>query len=281
MGGTLNGKVAIITGGATKTGSAISRLFARQGAKVVVSGFCDEPVDKVVEEINAEGGNAMGYIGDISTEIKARECVTMAVNNWGKLDVLVNAAGVFPSMEEMSYYPVEAFYFMLRNNIQTAFMMTRYAIPELQKTKGSVILTGADAGLTGMARNAPYGGTKGFIVAFSKGLATEQQEFGVRVNCICSEPVDSFWLSSTRDRDARRSEGEKLRSQKTPEEIAEAYLFLAEDKNKNLNGNLVTTGKNIIKEVKKESKSVNNHTDRKSLKKETEKKSNSKSQKEK
>jgi len=270
----LKGKVVIVTGGATKIGETISKQFAFEGAKVVVCGFSDDPVERVVEEINRAGGEAIGYTGDISTEIKARECVTMAVNNWRHLDILVNAAGVFPEMEEMSYYPVEAFYFMLRNNIQTAFMMTRYALPELQKAKGRVILTGAHVGITGMARNAPYGGAKGFIIAFAKGLAEEQRAFGVRVFCICSDPIDSNWLSSTRNRDRRKEEEEKIRSQQSPEEIAEDYLFLASEEGSDWNDVLFNCDDGLMDEEKTADSQMSKFKSRESYPTDTNRKKN-------
>lgn len=242
MAGKLEGKVAIITGGATKVGEAICKNFALEGAKVVVCGFCDDPVDKVVNEINANGGHAMGYQGDISTEIKARECVTMAVNNWGGLDILINAAGVFPGMEEVQFYPVEAFYFMMRNNIQTAFMMSRYALPELQKHKGTIIFTGADVGIEGLPKNAPYGGTKGFILAFAKGLAAEQKSYGVKVFAICDSPIDSNWISSTRSRDERKLKAVKPQTDQSIDELADTYLYLSTSGSQNMEV-LFTPGK--------------------------------------
>src|SRR5881275_49138 len=115
----LEGKVAIVTGGATGIGEAISKLFAVEGAKVVVNGFPEDPVAKVAESIRNAGGTAAAFIGDVSNEGAAMECVAFAVENYGKLDILINNAGVFPVMEEIHNYPTDAFDYLLKNNIRT------------------------------------------------------------------------------------------------------------------------------------------------------------------
>ena len=121
----LVGKVAVITGGATGIGEAISKLFAREGAQVVVNGYEDDPVDDVVRAIRGEGGEAAPYIGDVSLERHAKQLVETAVNAFGKIDILVNNAGVFPAMAEIQEYPYDAFEPLLKNNIRTAFTVTK------------------------------------------------------------------------------------------------------------------------------------------------------------
>lgn len=131
----LEGKVVIVTGGATGIGEAISKKFAREGAYVVVNGLAIDPVHNVVNDIITEGGEATAYMADISVEHNAENCVKHAVLKYGKLDILINNAGVFLVMSEIEKYPVDAFDFLVRHNMRTAFLMTRFAIPELQKTK--------------------------------------------------------------------------------------------------------------------------------------------------
>src|SRR5687768_17854884 len=120
----LNGKVAIVTGGATGIGEAISRLFAKEGAKVVVNGFPEDPVMDVVNSITAKGDFAAPFIGDISVEENAMACVQFAVSTFKQLDILINNAGVFPVMEQIHNYPTDAFDYIMRNNMRTAFLMT-------------------------------------------------------------------------------------------------------------------------------------------------------------
>jgi NAD(P)-dependent dehydrogenase (short-subunit alcohol dehydrogenase family) len=234
MGKRLAGKVAIVTGGAAGIGEAISKRFALEGCKVVVNGYPEDPVIDVVTNIKQHGGEAIPFLADISLETNAKACVAAAVSNFGRLDILVNNAGVFPVMEEMDKYPHDAFEYLLKNNIRTAFMMTRYAIPELQKTRGNIICAGSESGFIGLAENAPYAGTKGFMHAFARSVATEQAKYGVRVNCVCPGAIDTAWTHKETGPMTKKHEklilsGTPMGRRGTPEEIANAYLFLASD----------------------------------------------------
>jgi 2-hydroxycyclohexanecarboxyl-CoA dehydrogenase len=234
MKGKLHGKVAIVTGGGAGIGEAISKKFAQEGAKVVVSGFPDDPVIQVADEINKSGGKAVAFLGDLADERDARECVEYAVESFGRLDILINNAGVFPVVDMLEDYSIEAFDYLVRNNIRSAFLMSRFALPELQKTKGNIVSAGSEAGILGIMQNTPYGGTKGFIHAFMNGLAVEQAQNGVRCNTVCPGPIDTAWThKETSPMDA---EMEKMLTLSTPlgrlgtaEEVANVYAFLASD----------------------------------------------------
>lgn len=230
----LKNKAVIVTGGATGIGEAVCKKFAREGAAVVVCGFPEDPVDEVVDEIMDDNGVAVPFKGDLSIESVARECVEFTVKTLGKLDVLINNAGVFPTMELMENYPTEAFENMLKNNIRTAFLMTKYALPELHKTKGNIVSAGSESGMIGLAQNAPYGGTKGFMHAFMRGVAVEQAANGVRANCVCPGAIDTAWTHHQTSDMSWMMEKQMIMStpmgrRGTPEEIANVYLFLASD----------------------------------------------------
>lgn len=234
MNNRLEGKVAIVTGGGTGIGEAICKKFAGEGAKVVVAGFPEDPVEEVAKEIEKEGGAAIAFTGDISTEANARRCVELAVKQYGKLDILINNAGVFPEVNLLQDYSEEAFEYMLKNNVKTAFVMSKAALPELHKTKGNIVSAGSEAGVIGIAQNAPYGGTKGFIHAFMKGLAVEQAQFGVRCNIVGPGPIDTAWThESTGPMDSKMVKTMKAATpmgrRGTPEEVANVYCFLASD----------------------------------------------------
>lgn len=228
------GKVAIVTGGASGIGEAISKKFAREGAQVVVAGMPQDPVQEVVQEIKDAGGQAVGFSGDVADADDAMRCVKAAVEHFGKLDILINNAGVFPDMKELQQYDIEVFDNMIRNNVRSAFMMSRMALPELHKTRGCIVSAGSEAGQLGIAQNTPYGGTKGFIHAFSKGLAVEQAQHGVRVNCVCPGAIDTAWTHKeegpfTKETEKMVVNATPMGRRGTPEEIANVYLFLASD----------------------------------------------------
>jgi NAD(P)-dependent dehydrogenase (short-subunit alcohol dehydrogenase family) len=264
----LNGKVAIVTGGATGIGEAISRLFAKEGAKVIVNGFPEDPVMDVVSSITSKGDFAAPFVGDISVEENAMACVQFAIRNFYKLDILINNAGVFPVMEQIQNYPADAFDYIMRNNMRTAFLMTKYAIPELKKTKGCIVSAGSEAGFLGLPENAPYGGSKGWMHAFTRGVAVEQAQHGIRANCVCPGAIDTAWTHKEHGPMKKKHEkliieGTPLGRRGTPEEIANAYLFLASDEASYVTGALFSVdggitiskgavGKMADKDVKRE-----------------------------
>src|SRR3954468_21627711 len=174
----LDGKVAIVTGGATGIGEAISKKFAKEGAKVVVAGLPDDPVEDVAKEITKAGGKAVSFTGDLSVWETAKSCVALAIKEYDKLDILINNAGVFVETNYLTDFSEEAFDYMIRNNNKTTFMMSKAALPYLHKTKGNIVTAGSEAGVLGIPQCTPYGGTKAFNTAFTKGLEAEQAAYG-------------------------------------------------------------------------------------------------------
>ena len=228
----LEGKSSIVTGGGAGIGEAIAKKFAKEGAQVVVAGFPEDPVQAVVDEIVATGGRAVAFTGDISRQETAEACVRLAVEQFGKLDVLVNNAGVFPTTATIDEYPTDAFEYIIKNNIYSMFMMTRAAIPYLQKTRGNVVSAGSESGQLGLAQNTPYGASKGWVHAFMKGVAVEQARYGVRANCVGPGPIDTAWTHKETGPMTAKMEkglvaGTPMGRRGTTEEVANVYLFLA------------------------------------------------------
>jgi NAD(P)-dependent dehydrogenase (short-subunit alcohol dehydrogenase family) len=230
----LEGKVAIITGAGTGIGEAIAHKFAKEGAYVIVNGLPEDPINNVAESIKKYGGQAIAYGGDVAEENHAQTCVKTAIDHYGRLDILVNNAGVFLATGETQDYPIDAFDQTTRNIIRSAFLMTKYALPHLQKTQGNIVTAGSEAGFNGVPKNSPYGGTKGWIHAFIKGVAVEQAQYGVRANCFCPGAIDTAWTrKETGPMDAEMEEqivmAAPMGRRGTPEEMANVCAFLASD----------------------------------------------------
>jgi NAD(P)-dependent dehydrogenase (short-subunit alcohol dehydrogenase family) len=230
----LRNKVAIVTGGGTGIGEAVAFKFAREGAKVLVAGLPDDPVDDVAARIAADGGAAASYKGDLAEETQAKACVQAALDTFHRLDILINNAGVLDAAATVDAFPTDKFDAMIRNNIRTAFLMTKLALPHLQQTRGTIISAGSEAGWNGTPQATPYGGTKAFLHAFMKGVAVEQAANGVRANCVCPGPIDTAWTHhETGVMDEATEAGfiaaTPLGRRGTPEEIANVYAFLASD----------------------------------------------------
>jgi NAD(P)-dependent dehydrogenase (short-subunit alcohol dehydrogenase family) len=234
--GRLQGKVAIITGAGTGIGEAIAHKFVLEGAKVVLCGKPDDPVEDVVAALVEMGGENVAFAcsGDVADDEHAKYCIDMAVEKFDKLDILINNAGVFPATGETQDFPLEAFEELLHNNIRSVFLMTKYALPHLQKSRGCIVSAGSESGVVGLAQATPYGGTKGWIHAFMRGVAVEQAKYGVRANCVCPGPIDTAWThkeTGPMDKKMEKAliQATPLGRRGTPEEMANIYAFLASD----------------------------------------------------
>ncbi|WP_414543119.1 SDR family NAD(P)-dependent oxidoreductase [Nostoc sp. CCY0012] len=230
----LDGKVAIVTGAGAGIGEAIAHKFAKEGASVIVNGLADDPIEDVVKSIRHYGGNAVVYAGDVAQESHAQNCVQTAINTYGKLDILINNAGVFLAAAETQDYPIDVFDETIRMNMRSAFLMTKYVLPHLQKTRGNIVSAGSEAGMNGLAFNTTYGGTKAWMHSFMLGVAVEQAKYGIRANCVCPGAIDTAWTHKTTgpmDSQMEKSliQGTPLARRGTPEEMANVYAFIASD----------------------------------------------------
>ena len=234
MNGKLYGKNAIVTGGGTGIGEAICHKFAREGANVLVNGLTDDPIDDVAAAIKDAGGKAVAFAADVSDEPQAHACVEEAIKRFGRLDILINNAGVLLVNAETDDMPIDSFDEHVRSNIRSAFLMTKFALPHLRKTRGCIISAGSEGGINGQPRNTAYGGTKGFLHAFMAGVAVEQAQYGVRANCVCPGPIDTAWTHKETGAVDETIEEALVTAipfgrRGTPEEAANVYAFLASD----------------------------------------------------
>jgi NAD(P)-dependent dehydrogenase (short-subunit alcohol dehydrogenase family) len=243
-------KVALITGGNSGIGKATCLLFAREGAKVAVSGRNESRGQEVVNEIVASGGEAVFIRTDVRLAEDCRRTVEETIRAFGRVDILFNNAGAwFPNT--VPDCTEEEWDITLDVNLKGAFLMSKYAIPKMEAQGGGVIIhSGSGWGLVGGAAAASYCASKGGIVLLTKAMAIDHARQGIRVNCICPGDVETPML--TDDAKNRDIPWEKYREEAsirpmgrigTPEEIAKATLFLASEDSSFMTGaNLVVDG---------------------------------------
>lgn len=231
MTGQLEGRCAVVTGGGRGIGRAVCRAFAREGAKLVIAGHTGDPVDEAVSEIKRQGGAAVGYRGDCADEDAAEACVDTAVQRFGRLDVLVLSGSAREYPADTQDMTIEAFERLMRDDLQSSFLLTRCALDQLRAFEGVILATASESRLTGLGGHTAFGGARAFMHAFINGLAVEQAQYGVRANCICPA-----WTQSTfNDGAATTIESKDV----TLEQVAELFVLLAGDEARSVTGEIL------------------------------------------
>jgi NAD(P)-dependent dehydrogenase (short-subunit alcohol dehydrogenase family) len=231
----LTEKVAIITGGGSGIGEVTARLFASEGAAVMLADINGPAAAAVAESINAEGGRATWAETDVTAGSSVEAMVHRTLSTFGRLDILFNNAGIegFGSVVETDEASWDR---MFAVHVRGAYLCSKYALPVMIEGRrgGAVINVSSVAGLVGLQRMAAYCAAKGAIIALTRAMAADFAPHGIRVNCIAPgttmTPLGQRLIENdTPEKLAQRLSRYPLGRFGQPEEIARSVLFLASD----------------------------------------------------
>lgn len=242
----LKDKVFIVTGGAKGIGEGISRVLAAEGAKVAIIGRNEADNQKLTAEIQRSGGKAVAVQAELTRPEEAKKAVDGVISLLGRIDGLVNNAGLNDGvgLESGNY---ERFMQSLHNNIVHYYLMAHFALPELIRSKGSIVNISSKAGETGQGNTSAYAASNGGRNALTREWAVELLKYEIRVNAIvvseCWTPQYADWIKKAEDSEARLKEiisriplGNRMT---TIEEIGNTAVFLLSAKSSHTTGQLI------------------------------------------
>jgi NAD(P)-dependent dehydrogenase (short-subunit alcohol dehydrogenase family) len=250
--GQLDGKVALITGASKGIGRVMSRLFAKEGAAVVCAARSRDLVEETATLIKDDGGRALAVTGDAATEGDVQKMVAAGVKAFGKLDVLVNNAGDGGPTKRVQEYTTDDWFYTINSCLTTSYMCTRFAVPEMIKAGGGVIINvSSTAGRRGLPFRIGYCSAKAGQVGMTYGLALELAPLNIRVNAIApgaveGDRIDRVIAGQAEVRgvaveEMRRSfvERSPLKRMTSADDIATLAVYLCSDAAKNLSGQCI------------------------------------------
>lgn len=238
---SFSSKVVIVTGGSSGIGASTAISFAKEGADVAIVGRNENRLKQIAEKISRIGKKPFIITADVNKDEDLKAIIAKTIDNYGKIDVLVNSAGIIASVTVLDEKLPETFDKIMNTNLRSVVLLTNYAAPHLVKTKGNIVNVSSVAGTTTMSLfgtgYAASCASKAGLDHFSRVAALELADKGVRVNIVSPGPVETpiiEWSGTTDWNPIVAKTALKVLTQ--PEEIADMVLYLASDKARSITG---------------------------------------------
>jgi NAD(P)-dependent dehydrogenase (short-subunit alcohol dehydrogenase family) len=243
----LKNKIALITGGSLGLGKETAILFAKEGAKIVITGRTEKTLKQTAEEAKKEGLHLDYLVSDVAKEENCKEAVDYVINKYGRIDILFNNAGILYTGTTHET-PTEIWDKTFAVNARGTYLMSRYTIPHmLEQGKGCIVNNSSILGLKAVPGVAAYNATKGAVTQLTRSMALEYASKGIRVNAICPGTIVTPMVEGLFEQIGDRKSAEELFKSfhpvgrlGRPEEIAHAVLFLCDDNVEFMTGTMLS-----------------------------------------
>lgn len=184
--------MAIVTGAGAGIGRGIASRLGSEGARITLVDFDSELAEQAASELSGDGADVMTVVGDVGEAETAKRAVDEAVDKWGRVDVLVNNAGIGGDVGNIWELPVEEMDRVYRTNLRGVYLLTHYAVPAmLARDYGRIVNIASIAGKEGNPRMVPYSATKAAVIGLTKSVGKELAATGIRVNCVTPAVVQT------------------------------------------------------------------------------------------
>ena len=227
----LKGKTAVITGGASGIGRASTYAMAREGARVAILDSNAEAGRQTTNELTDQHFDAAFFPVDVSSEEQVKAAIAQIVTRFGQIDVLHNNAGI-ATRHPVAEQDEQGWQTCMDVNLKGIFLCAKHVIPRMLDRGGSIVNTSSVTGIVGVRNRAAYSATKGAIVALTRNMALDYAQYQIRVNCVCPgftrTPLAKALLQDP-EKEQRLTAMHPLGRLGTPEDVANAVVFLASD----------------------------------------------------